>query len=488
MKNHIKKSLEIIDQEVKKSGLSRRDIIKLSGIFASSNLLLNSTELKASNTENSSEAKGKIVIIGGGLAGISTAARLAHNLTNPDITIIEPNPISVSYQPGNILMALGIYNKDDIIYKTKNFVPQGVILLKDKAIEFNPETNTISLESGETIEYDFLVIATGLALDFASIKGLEELEEISTLSEVNKAIKLFEDNGITTIYNTFLAQNFRKQTQNLIKNSKKNTNLKAIFTHPNTPVKCEETSKSMAFILNDILSQEGVRDNINLTYYTNHSSMSPVEEYNKAILRLFDKKDLKYHLRHNLIELNIKDKIAIFEKSWNEKGEYDQDLEKYTEVTRQASVEIPFDFLHLTPPMKTIREIRTSALVDEDGYVLVDKKTLQHKKYKNIFSLGDTISAPMGKSGASIRRQYKIVAENLISLMEGKEAKQKYTGYTVCPLITDIGKVMLAEYDWTKKPTPSFPLDPDKQRYIWWLLTVYLLRPFTQYGLLSGKA
>jgi len=72
----------------------------------------------------------------------------------------------------------------------------------------------------------------------------------------------------------------------------------------------------------------------------------------------------------------------------------------------------------------------------------------------------------MGKTGGSVRKQYKVVVENLISSMEGNELKAKYAGYTVCPLITDIGKVMLAEFNWTKKPTPSFPLDPTQERYI----------------------
>ena len=72
--------------------------------------------------------------------------------------------------------------------------------------------------------------------------------------------------------------------------------------------------------------------------------------------------------------------------------------------------------------------------------------------------------------------------------MEGKEPTAKYAGYTVCPLITDIGKLCLLSLTGVAKPTPSFPLDPTQERYIWWLLKVYLLKPMTQYGMLSGKA
>ena len=94
----------------------------------------------------------------------------------------------------------------------------------------------------------------------------------------------------------------------------------------------------------------------------------------------------------------------------------------------------------------------------------------------------------MGKTGGTVRKQYKVLVDNLVSVMEGKEPTARFDGYTVCPLITDIGKVMLAEFDWTSKPTPTFPLDPTQERYIWWLLKFYLLKPMTQYGMLSGKA
>ena len=76
----------------------------------------------------------------------------------------------------------------------------------------------------------------------------------------------------------------------------------------------------------------------------------------------------------------------------------------------------------------------------------------------------------------------------MISSMEGKELEAKYYGYTVCPLITSIGTVMLAEFNWTAKPTPMVPLDPTQERWIWWLLKVYALKPMTVIGMLSGRA
>ncbi len=138
--------------------------------------------------------------------------------------------------------------------------------------------------------------------------------------------------------------------------------------------------------------------------------------------------------------------------------------------------------------MKAVEEIGSSSIGSKKGWVPVDKETLQHVKYKNIFSLGDIAAVPLGKTGGSVRKQYKVLVDNIISAMEGKELKAKYDGYTVCPIITSIGTVMLAEFDWSMKPKPSFPLDPTQERYIWWLLKAYILKPMTQYGMLSGRA
>ncbi|MCD6212857.1 MAG: NAD(P)/FAD-dependent oxidoreductase, partial [Sulfurovum sp.] len=181
-------------------------------------------------------------------------------------------------------------------------------------------------------------------------------------------------------------------------------------------------------------------------------------------------------------------KVATFNRHWKEKGAWDEDLEEYSINMKSETVEKEFDFLHITPPMKAAEEIANSPVGSSKGWVPVKKETLQHVKYPNVYALGDIAAVPMGKTGGTARKQYKVVAENIISMMNGKEPTATYGGYTVCPLITSIGTVMLAEFDWSKKPTPSFPLDPTQERWIWWLLKVYALKPMTQYGMLSGRA
>lgn len=487
-KNELDEALDLVDAELKKAGISRREAFKLAGLGTAAYLMGGGQDAQAATeAKASSTAKGKILIIGGGLAGISTAARLVNTLSNPDITIVEPNPKSVTYQPGNTLVAAGIYDKAHIDYNTKDFVPKGVTLLKDKAVEFKPESNKVVLESGTTLDYDYLIVAAGLVLNFGAIKGLEEIGTAYSIGDSN-ILKVFGDSGVTSVYNVDSAAAMWEQMQKFIKKAKEGQKVKGVFTDPNTAIKCGGAPKKVMYLTNSRLNEANARANAELSFYADSGKLFGVKEYADAIEKQFIARDMKWNLGHNLTAVDIEKKIATFDKHWEEQGAFDKDLNDYEKVTKHLNVEVPFDFLHVTPPQKAPDEIGKSPIGSAKGWVPVDKETLQHVKYKNIFALGDIAAVPMAKTGGSVRKQYKVLVDNLISVMEGKEPTAKYAGYTVCPLITDIGKVMLAEFDWTAKPTPSFPLDPTQERWIWWLMKVYLLKPMTQYGMLSGKA
>jgi len=483
----LKKMVGLVESELKNQGLSRRDAMKLAAV-GSSAFLFNPSEATAATEAKASTAKGKILIIGGGLAGMSTAARLTHHLDNPDITVVEPGELATSYQPGQTLVGGGVWTKDQVVYKTADYVPDGVKWIKDKAVEFDPENNKVKTAGGKELTYDFMIVAAGLKLDFARIKGLGIEETITTTGDHTPVSKVVGKNGVTSIYFQQGSEDTWKEMQKFIAEAKSGKKVKGIFTHPNTPIKCGGAPKKIMYLTDARLREAGARENADLTFYPNGSKMFGVPEYHNAIVKQFEKRGMKWNYRHNLTGVDLEKKIATFDRHWNEKGEWDEDLEEYSIVPRVESVEKEFDFIHITPPMIAPEEIGKSPIGSSKGWVPVHKETLQHVKYPNIFALGDIAAVPMGKTGGSARKQYKVVVDNLISAMEGKELTAKYGGYTVCPLITGIGTVMLAEFDWSKKPTPSFPLDPTQERYIWWLLKVYLLKPMTQYGMLSGRA
>lgn len=479
--------LKEFEKALQKNGISRRDAIKLLGLGGGAALLAGTSEAKASKL-HASDVKAKIVIVGGGLAGIATAARLLNSLSNPDVTVIEPNPDSVTYQPGNTFIGAGLYEKKDVMYKLNDFFPKGAKLIRDKAVEFNPEQNELKVSNGQKITYDYLVIAAGVALDFSKIKGLEAIGDTYTVESKKIMNDMFKGSGAGTIYNVDSAVTVWENMQKTISEAKSGKKVKAVFSHPNTAIKCGGAPMKIMYLMNERLNEAGARDNASMTLYKNSAKLFGVKEYEDAIKKQFEARDMKWNLSHNLVEVKLKEKIAIIDKFWEEKGEYDADLEEYDMITKHQKVEVPYDFLHIAPPMKAPDEIGKSPVGSAKGWVPVNKETLQHVKYKNIFSLGDIAAVPLGKTGGTVRKQYKILVDNLIATMEGKEMPSKFDGYTVCPIITSIGTVMLAEFDWSMKPKPSFPLDPTQERYIWWLLKAYILKPMTQYGMLSGRA
>jgi len=485
-------SMEQIDAILKQEGISRRDAMKILGLGGATMMMGSGA---ATPAKASSKATGKIVIVGGGLSGIATAAKLNRALKNPDITIIEPNPQSTSYQPGYTLVGSGLWTKDDITYETEKFIPSGVTWIQDKVVEFDPKSNKVKTSKGQTISYDYMVVATGLVLDFGAIKGLEEVGDVFSADSNDgaRARKILGKDGLCSIYFGDGAVDTWTQMQEFVSKASSGSKVKAVFPEPHTPFKCGGAQKKIVNLTNRRLHDAKARENATLDFFTNRGKLFSVPEYHEAIKEQMKTRGVNTHFSHKFVEIDRANKLVIFEKHWQEKGEWDEDLKEYMMVTKTEKVEAPYDFCHIIPPQKAPDVVASSPIGSDKGWVPVNKETLQHVKYPNIFAVGDVIGVPLGKSGGSARKQYAVVVENLISLMEGKELKAKYNGYTVCPVITDIGKVMLAEFKWGPDgqppvTAPSFPLDPTKERWLMWLLKAYMLKPMTQYGMLSGRA
>jgi sulfide:quinone oxidoreductase len=492
---NVQKDLEQLDAILKEQGISRRDAMKMMGVGSLSALMIG-TEAQAATVANASDAKGKIVIIGGGLAGMSTAARLANSLSNPDITVIEPNELSTSYQPGQTLVGAGLWDKSEIVYKRDDYVPAGVKVVKESVAEVDGDNNTLTTDKGTKVTYDYLIVAAGVKLNYGAIKGLEEAGEVYASGDNSKLLKVLESVGASSIYTADGAEATWKNMQKFVADAKSGKKVKGVYTHPNTPIKCGGAPKKIMYLTNARLEEAGARANADLHFYPNGGSMFGIKDYHDAIVKQYEARGMKWSYNHNLIE--VKNGTAIFDHHTKVQGAFDKDLGEYEMITNHENVEVAFDFLHITPPMKAPDELGKSSIGSGKGWIPVNKETLQHVKYKNVFSLGDIAAVPMGKTGGSARKQYKVVVNNVISMMEKGEipaSNAKYDGYTVCPLITSIGTVMLAEFNWASKKTGSGKnaaqlsfLDPTQERYIWWLLKVYLLKPMTQYGMLAGKA
>jgi len=390
----------------------------------------------------------KVLIVGGGTAGITVSARIKHQLGPAQIAIIEPTDKHF-YRPLWTLVGAGVVDLKETERPMKDIIPKGVSWIQSKVKEFLPEKNTLQLSNGDEIRYDFLVVATGIEQKWDEIKGLKE--------SLGK-------NGVCSNYSYQTVESTWEAFQNFKEGN-------ALFTFPKGPITCGGAPQKIMYLAEHYLRLNGRRSKANVHYVSALPRIFGIEKYRHALENIIDQRNIHTHFKHHLIEVRGNEKVAIFE-----------------EVETKKILEMPFNLLHVTPPMHAPESIRRSSLIDSKGYVDVDANTLQHKKFFNIFSLGDVSNLPTAKTGAAIRKEAPELVKNLLSLMNGKELTGKYSGYSSCPLVTSYGKVMLAEFDYSGEPKETFPFDQSKERRSMYLLKRYLLPPLYWYGMLKGRA
>lgn len=457
MKHGLEKQLEALE----KKGIDRRYFFKL---MATAGLISVVGTQKAEAF--SSNAKGKIVIIGGGAAGISMAARLNRWLDNPDITLIDPSDRQF-YQPGFTLIASGVYKPEEVWKNQADCIPDGVKWIKDSVAAVDPVWNQVTTINNGKIPYDFLVLTPGVQTNWDKVEGITH----ETLGQGN-AHSIYDFEG---------AQKTWKAIQEFSK-----TGGRGIYTDTYTKHKCGGAPKKICLLTEHYNRKQGTRDNVKLDYYTAAHELYDVPYYTPRLLEIYKERNIPINLNVRVKGIDTASKQVHFEK---------------VETVGEEKVITPFvedyDFLHFTPPMSAPDFVRESGLgwtegkLAKEAWVMVDKATLVHDKYPNIVSLGDVAGIPTSKTSAAIRVQVPIAAKNLISLMEGKEPVEKYNGYAACPIVTDYGHVLLCEFDYDKKPASSFPfsmMDVSKELWAAWILKVYALKPMYFHGMLNGLA
>ncbi len=374
-----------------------------------------------------------ILIVGGGAAGVSVANNMRRQNATITIAIIEPSEKHY-YQPGFTIIGGGAYTLKQTTRNEADLIHPTVTWLKDYAETFQPDENTVVLRSGETVSYDYLVVCPGLQLDWDKIAGLKE-----TLGK----------NNVCSNYSAETAE----YTWECIKNSESGT---ALFTQPPMPIKCAGAPQKIMYLAADRFRKKGILDKFNIEFCNAGPAIFGIPFFAKALSKVVAGYGIKTNFNHNLVAIDGQAKTATFEMTDAEGN--------------QQQVVKAFDMIHVTPPQSAPDFIKKSPLANAGGWVDVHEKTLQHNKYSNIFGLGDATSTPNAKTAAAVRKQVPILVDNILHLINGKAVEEKYDGYGSCPLTTSLSTVMLAEFAYGGKVTPSFPLlDPRKNLFIWWI-------------------
>lgn len=446
---------------LEQTGINRREFLKYAAV-AGSLSFLNTQKAEAF----SSNAKGRIVIIGAGAAGLSLAARLRKWLKKPDLTLIDPADRQF-YQPGFTLIASGVYQPGEVWKKQEDCIPKDIRWIKEAVVAVDPVANRVTTSGNQKIDYDFLVIAPGIQIHWDWIEGFD----YSKLGQGN-AHSIYDFQGAQKTWQAM--QEFSR------------TGGKGVYTDTYTKHKCGGAPKKICLLTEHYTRKQQTRETVDLHFYTASKQLYDVPYFTPRLLDIYAERHIPINLTTRVKGIDTAAKQVYLEK---------------TETVGDQKIITPikedYDFLHFTPPMSAPDFVRQAGLDSADGtvpeqsWVAVDKETLIHKNYPNIIALGDCAGIPTSKTSAATRMQVPIAGKNLIALMEGKEPTEKYDGYAACPIVTDYGHVLMCEFDYSKERKSSFPfswMNASQELRLAWLVKVYMLKPLYFYGMLKGKA
>ncbi|MDI3491027.1 MAG: sulfide:quinone oxidoreductase [Thauera sp.] len=401
----------------------------------------------AQPAQASLKTSARIVIAGSGLGGLAIANRLSRELDGAKITIIDRKEIH-NYQPGYTLVATGIWPVGKVSDRNADLVPAGVEWVREMVAEFDPEANAVVTDSGKRIEYDYLVVATGLHLDFAQIEGMD--------------VGAIGTNGLGCVYPspeaaqaTWMAMDrFRQQGGH------------ALMTLPATPLKCAGAPLKMTFMIADRLKQAGTRAASTIDFHSALGNIFSVPRINEEVLRRWAELDIPVTFNSKLVAVDIGSRRATVTSPEGERTEID------------------YDFIHVVPPMRAPDSVKNSPLSWKEGgfaaggWLEVDPKTLRHRRFPNVFGIGDINGTAKGKTAATVKKSAPLVAQHLIEVIAGREPSLVFDGYTSCPLLLREGSALLIEFDYENNLTPSLPMiDPLQDSYFAWVMKYRLLKP-----------
>ena len=436
---------------------SRRDLLRTLGATPLAVAALQAAPAARAQAPAASSSRARIVIAGSGLGGIAVASRLRALLPQARITIVDAKQ-EHNYQPGYTLVASGVWPIEKVRNRNAEFMPAGVQWVQEMVVAFDPASNRLSTTGGQTIDYDYLVVATGLHLDYAQIEGMD--------------VRAIGQNGLGSVYFSPEAALTTWQAMDAFRAK----GGQAVMTLPTGPLKCAGAPLKMSFMVADRLRQAGTMERSKVDFYTGlpQDTVFGVKAVNDDVLARWKDLGIQTHYLQKLVAVDLGARQAFFATPEGER------------------IAVDYDFLHVVPPMRAPDVVKNSELSAKDGpmapggWLEVSKDTLQHRRFPNVFGIGDINGTPRGKTAATVKKSAPLVAHNLARVVAGQTPDQIFDGYTSCPMIVREGSAMLIEFDYDGKLTPSLPMiEPLQESFMAWFMKYRLLKP-AYIGVLKG--
>lgn len=358
----------------------------------------------------------RIVILGGGTAGTMMANKLRKALGREswDITIVDRHKTHY-YQPGFLFIPFGIYQEHDVRKPKSSFFPAGVNVMYTGVERVDAPNNTVYLDEGKVLHYDFLIIATGTQT---------KPEETSGLKDKLWYKDIFD---FYTIEGALALQNHFKTWQGG----------KLVMAITELPFKCPVAPLEFVFLAEEFFTKKGIRDKVDITIVTPMPGVFTKPIATKMLSGLLEEKNINVVSDFYIESVDNDKKVLV---SYDEK-------------------EVPFDTLTIIPVNMGDEMVERSGLGDDLNFVFTDKHTLRQRDFENIFVLGDAANIPTSKAGSVAHFAAEILFDNLMSAIENRPLLASFDGHANCYIETGYGKGALIDFNYETEPLPgTFPL------------------------------
>jgi sulfide:quinone oxidoreductase len=360
--------------------------------------------------------KHRIVILGGGTGGTSTANRLRRVLPADEasITVVDRDDNHV-YQPGLLFVPFGLAMPEDIVRSRSRQLHAGIDCLTSPVDHVDLASEVVHLDDGAELPYDLLVIATGAVL------VPEETEGMTGPGWMERVFTFYTLEGATALERALAELDGGRVVVNVV----------------DMPIKCPVAPLEFCFLADWYFQERGIRDRVELTYVTPLDGAFTKPVASRRLGGMLSEKGVKLVTEFNTGEIDGAGGRLIG---------YDE-----REVPFDLAVEIP---LHGGAPYVG----RSPGLGDELGFVPTDEHTLQSKVRPNVFVIGDAANVPASKAGSVTHFEGEVLVENVRRFLAGEELDASYDGHTNCFIETGFHKAMLIDFNYETEPLPGhFP-------------------------------
>lgn len=357
----------------------------------------------------------RLLILGAGTGGTIMANKMRKVLERDewDITIVDQHKTHY-YQPGFLFIPFGMYKKNDVIKAKSDFLPVGTNVIYSKIDKIEHEKNSVLLDDGVVLSYDYLIIATGARI------APEETQGLKGDLWYKEVFDFYTIEGALALANYFKTWKGGKLVVNISE----------------LPYKCPVAPLEFVFIADAFFTERGMRDKVDISYVTPLPGAFTKPRATKMLGELLEEKNINLIPDYNIMEVDNENKKII---------DY-------------AGSEIEFDCLVSVPTNMGDPMIERSGMGDELNFVPTDKHTLQSKKAENIFVIGDAANVPTSKAGSVVHFEADILEENLLCSIEGRPFTASFDGHANCYIETGYGKGTLIDFNYDTEPLPgSFP-------------------------------